>query len=146
MKNCYNTGDITIINNQEVSFKCGGLIGECNFSSNPGWLPKTSLINCYAKSNISVNKSTDASIGGLVGYGENTGCLITINNSYSGYENIGILGKELETVTITNSEIKTETDMKTDEFVGLLDTNNEESKWKKDTENINKGYPILYYQ
>lgn len=41
-------------------------------------------------------------------------------------------------------EIKTEEEMKSDNFLRLL--NNGENIWKRDTNNINNGYPILYWQ
>ena len=39
---------------------------------------------------------------------------------------------------------KTEEEMKSDSFIELL--NNGENNWKKDTNNINNGYPILNWQ
>lgn len=40
--------------------------------------------------------------------------------------------------------VKTETEMKSDEFITVL--NNGGTAWKKDTNNINDGFPILSWQ
>ena len=43
---------------------------------------------------------------------------------------------------------KTEEEMKTDDFVELLNENKESEDviWKKDTQNKNYGYPILFFK
>ena len=41
---------------------------------------------------------------------------------------------------------KTENELKSDEIIQLLNQENDKTIWKKDSNNINNGYSILYWQ
>ena len=45
--------------------------------------------------------------------------------------------------TGTNCKSMTEEEMKSEDFVDLLNENAGENIWKKDIENVNDGYPIF---
>ena len=59
LENCYNTGNINIINNEGVAWVCGGIIGE--------WSGDENINNCYALGNISINMKDGSLIAGLAG-------------------------------------------------------------------------------
>ncbi len=130
VQSCYNTGDIT--GNNQVA----GISGTLGYISTDA--EKTYIKNSYNIGNIKSDNSSGGIIGGL--YNERNA-----ENCYylTGTATGGIQGQDVE----GQAESKTEEDMKntTDKsFVDIL--NNGENNWKADTENKNKGYPILSWQ
>ena len=168
IEQCYNKGKITITNNYEIENKIisvGGITGdvynrdgikECyNIGNiiidtisniNIGGISgknTTKISNCYNLGQIEhTGETVKAKIGMLVG--NNNGA---VSNSYykenSNYVGIGT-GNQVNDATSENDIIKTESDMKNDNFVTILNAGN--NVWKKDTSNINNGYPILDWQ
>lgn len=117
VNNCYNTASIT--GNQ------AGGIG--------GTIENGTIKNCYSIGNISGISYS----GGIVGQSTNS----NISNCYylTGTATGGINGADVT----GQAEVKKAAEMKTSDFVTLL--NNGENNWKLVSEE-NNGYPILNYQ
>lgn len=128
IKNCYNSGDITIIEPATYT-KAGGIMGEVRS-------PKTTVINFYNTGTITGVGSGYLRIGAFVGECKNT---VSVQNSYYLDSSCKVM-YSLTAPTIIDSSVKTEQEMKSDEFLNLL---NVDSVWEKDTNNKNKGFPIL---
>ena len=131
IKECYNIGNIIIDTISNINI--GGISGKNT----------TKISNCYNLGQIEhTGETVKAKIGMLVG--NNNGA---VSNSYykenSNYVGIGT-GNQVNDATSENDIIKTESDMKNDNFVTILNAGN--NVWKKDTSNINNGYPILDWQ
>ncbi len=152
VSNCYNKGHITG-NTFTKYYHIGGIVGTFGELSNielPGYENRGGNIeNCY---NVGVVEGVDNTpegkdlsltelyIGSAVGV---VGLNTTITNTYS-------VGNELcgqqetpsddKTITITNFELKTNSEMKSKEVLSSLG-----AKFKEDT-GINGGYPILEWQ
>ena len=142
---CYNTGNIS-------SFYAGGIVGNANTSSSNY---NFTINNCYNTGNIS-----NYICGGIVGSISGKG--ITVNNCYNtgtiaeGSDCGGIVG-EITNAVINNSYYlnssatnsgggvaQTETFMKTQEFVALLNNGPAPNHaYTRDLELINNGYPIF---
>ena len=123
VKNCYNIADIS------ATWNAGGIIGGSN-------VEKTQIKNCY---NTGIVKS--ASNGALIG----TYAIKSANMKYS-FSLTG-MANVLGPGTIDSTcGFKTENELKSDEIIQLLNQENDKVIWKKDQNNINKGYPILYWQ
>ena len=118
--NCYNLGDIS---NSRIS--TGGIIG--SFS-------KGQVINCYSIGKV---KITTNGIEGksVIGSMTNTTDSEANNNYY------------LSTLSIDdNATAVSESDMKLQSFVDLLNTGQSDTPWVMDTIGENDGYPILKWQ
>lgn len=125
VESCYNAGTIKL-----GAHNIGGIIGR-NF--------ETGIItNCYNVGNVKTgNTSTIAAIvGSNLGTIDKCYYLNTTSNSAYGSSSTG---------TCTNSEVKSEDEMKNINFIELLNSH-EENIWKSDESDINKGYPILNWQ
>ena len=124
VNSCYNTG--SIIGRDNV----GGLVGSHKrlYDSNtPG---KATITNCY---NVGTITGT-TNLGGIMGY--DIGGNYAITNTYY-LENGNLLN--IGTVANNKSWAKSETDMKSPDFVTLLGAN-----FTSDTTPpTNNGYPIL---
>jgi len=125
--NCYNMGNVTANSNKEQLF-VGGIASKGTTGEE-----SPEIKNCYNIGNIYGNCDERKYIGGITSLltAEITNCY------YLNQENFTNNGVEAGIV-------KTEEEMKQDSFVELL--NNGENNWKKDVNNINKGYPILNWQ
>ena len=134
IKNCYNTGDIS--GEGVKKLRIGGISGNIN---NGG-----SVNSCYTTGTVKGNQTTDTTIGMIIG--RNNGG--TINNIY--YKKVddtpGVGEANIDENLGTDSNMVKTEEMKQDSFVDLLNSGNEEVGWKKDTSNINNGYPILKWQ
>ena len=151
IESCYSSGIIT--GERSVGGICGGLENNAK------------IINCYNIGNVNASSTNPISIGGIVG-GTNVGSGNTIKNSYSmgiisstsKYNIGGIIGTKINTDMLENNyflentvnggnvaaiiegtESKTVEEMK--EIYNLLG-----NKFKKDSNGINNGYPILFWQ
>lgn len=125
IENCYNAGVIECgVNN------IGGIVG-CNMDTGI-------ITNCYNIGNL--NNGNSITMASIVGSNSGTMdkcfCLDITSNSIYGSSSEG---------TCTNSEAKSEEDMKDISFIELLNSY-EENVWKSDDLYINKGYPILNWQ
>lgn len=145
ISNCYNTGKIT-------SIKAGG-----ENSSNAAGIcagNTTVIKNCYNIGALVAQHNTHptyARNGGIIGYCED-GKYYT-NGGMA--ENCYYLNSVAESGCPANSNTdksvvisavsKTSSDMQKDEFVTLLNSGNETSKWKI-VNSENNGYPILSWQ
>lgn len=160
IKSCYNAGEIVV---NGYAPRVGGIAGSPENN--------TSVENCYNIATIST-KSTSSVIrvGGIIG--EVTRGEITLKNSYNaGLFDIqgtvnskgSLYGKFTGSIdncyyleqdgfqiggntitTITNSGVKTIDEMKSDDFIILL--NKSSQAFKKDDSNLNNGYPVLVWQ
>lgn len=151
IRNCYNIGDVDLspyayvgggiaANNYGLIENCyngkkikcgahtiGGIVGR-NYNR---------ILNCY---NIGEVKGNNNNIASLVGYNEGS-----IDKCYylTGTSNVAY--GTTSTGTYTNSSNKDEADMKTIEFINLLNSTGE-NVFKEDKNLINNGYPILNWQ
>ena len=134
IKNCYNTGNISGEGTEIL--RVGGIVGNIYGNSE--------MNSCYSTGIVKGNQATDPTIGMIIGKND---LGITQNIYYKKVDEtpgIGlIVGNGSEDELLMQ---KTEEQMKEDSFVDLLNSGNEEVVWKKDTSNINNGYPILEWE
>ncbi len=92
-----------------------------------------------------ISKKEGLGVGGVVGYLDNNA---TANGCYYRSINNDIKGVGQANGTITNQETMQMTgeNMKKQDFVDLLNQDQEDKPWILDTNNINNGYPILSWQ
>ena len=164
--NCYNKGNVTAINDNEGVLVGGiggngrGIINNCyntgNIYGKSGEILRIggilgtlagSLKNCYSTGEVGIlegNNSETTTIGMVLGR-IFTGSKLAENLYYQKIDETLGIGINVTEIVIEETNMqKTEEEMKQDSFVELL--NNGESNWKKDTNNINNGYPILYWE
>ena len=135
LSNCYNLANITSYNTGHV----GGLIARAQNNSTDEF--ESIVDSCYNIGNIS---ASNYNYLGTFSGGMYTG---NITNSYSktnsSFETIGMIHAAAgDTIEVFE---KTETEMKSTEFINLLNANTA-GAYKQDTSNINNGYPILSWQ
>ena len=161
---CYNNGTISIRNNQnEKVIYIGGVVGTVQ-SETKG------VFNCYNSGKVVIDTSNKATVGGIVGYNASSvencydiatielpadtenikvGMLIGKNlntarnlyyKKYNEYLGIGE-GNQIEGIILEDDIVKSENEMKSDNFVELLNSGN--NVWKRDNSK-NNGYPILF--
>lgn len=159
----YNTGTIKMLSNPEITVArdtLGGIVGCISIYST------VDIQNVYNTGNIIIEASKAQGISGIIGYATETGVNGTIRNSYT----VGKIDKKGNTVslvggivgrlvnnviTISNSyyldqsvitqvngEGKTESDMKTAEFVTLLNTGLTSPIWEIRA-GENNNYPVF---
>ena len=128
--NCFNKGDV------EGKQNIGGIVGENGQYGSPS-STKGEIKNSYNIGQV----IGITNIGGIAGL-TITEAGSTITNSYYLSTTAGI-GYTTNIGETSTEGMKTETEMKQDSFVDLLNQNNEEVIWKKDEEDKNSGYPIL---
>lgn len=133
IKNTYNAGNINIVAPAKYT-KVGGIVGQDNNDD------AVTLSNCYNIGKITAVGTGYIYKGDMEGQGGNNTTNIT--NCYYLLPGTGKLNGT-GNPTVTDSEGKDETTMKSQEFLKILNT---DSVWKMDTNNINKGYPILSWQ
>lgn len=169
--NCSNEGTLSSIENLYV----GGIVGNTDCANmviencyNSGIVVGSGITgnnlshikNCYnkGKTEYGLVYSNQSKISNCYNVGTcSTGYVI--GNSYYTNSNLyrctylegtanGLVQKSKEDLTDDNSGKLTIEDMKQYTFVELLNQNQEEkvSVWKQDINNINEGYPILYWQ
>ena len=130
VSNCFNRG--CIAGDATENLKLGGIAG---------WIVACKLYNSYSVGIISTQTESDQ-IGLLVGYISNDS---TIENIYY-LKQIGFVGvgkNSSRFVTVVESDmIKSESDMKTKEFVDLLNGQSS-TAFVQDVLNTNEGYPVL---
>ena len=125
ISNSFNSGNVTMNANRNNT---GGIVGDLNGS----------ILNCYNTGNISGYYAVGGIIGILAKLTNNS-----LKNCYNvgNVEGIGDSANEL----VGNNETKTELKnsyISTDSF----SASDLGSAYEEDTENINKGYPILKWQ
>ena len=139
VSNCYNLGNVSAgMTYQLQGYGIGGIVGTTQMR----------VINCYNKGRVFGYSSTQ--IGGILGNTNITeGRDILENNYYlEGTAKGGAGGKDIEgqAMPLPESEMPS--------VISVLMTDNEQVEWngqmvdvwKEDTNNINNGYPILYWQ
>lgn len=131
VNNCYNTGNINVVSPSKYT-KIGGIIGETMYGTN-------TVINCYNVGELTGVGSGYVKKGGIIGNGSNNPVITSAYYKYVSGLKLNYDGKP----TVTASGSKTEEEMKTSDFLNLINSN---SKFKLDTELINNGYPILIWQ
>ena len=127
IKNVYNVGKLNIFSNGTQVF-VGGVSGEARGNIECAY--NTGYID-------NVNQSSNCYIGELFG--------TTINNASSSnvfYFANEPIGDNSTSSSVTNKV--TSEQLKSDEILNLLNQNG--VVWKKDTSNINNGYPIFTWQ
>lgn len=130
IENCYNTGSIS---GKAFLLKLGGIVGNS--------ISHNKINNCYNVGKVNGEGIESLAKGFLVGECYYTG---VVTNSYykkSNENEITGIGNETDLENMP----KTEQEMKSNEFINLLNQNST-NMWKKDTNNINNGYPILNWQ
>lgn len=157
---CINIGNIQGIGGSEAGI-CGGIASDS----------ATTIKNCYNLGNVIEKTSNTSYVGGIVSY-INKGFSGTISNNYNlgkviiKGQNVkdigGVIGylstATTESATIKNNyykqgivenadnnnygESKTETEMKTEEFLALLNADQETPVWELNPSK-NNGYPSL---
>ena len=126
VENCYNVG--TIINNAKNRRYIGGVV---SYNS-----AKSKVVNSYNIGNYS-NKEELEHLGAIVANPVGK----TIQNCYY-LQGVYTQGTDTGEIGTTS---KTDTEMKTQEFITLLQGNETETIWKIDSK-INNGYPIFVWQ
>lgn len=130
-KNVFNKGDIYIRDNKQNKdgrTHLSGIIGKNLGSINTGYNVGKIINNCNYGT-LLINE---------IAYFENES---TIDNCY--YLKDLIINNTTNTIRKQSNGIeKTEEEMKTDNFIQLLNKENQ-NIWKKDTKNKNNGYPIF---
>lgn len=132
IKSCYNLGDI------EGVYVIGGVIGQLGIEEETDNLEN--IENCYNTGNTTTKSTTKGGVIGRINNGNVKGCYylnITENGIGTG---VDVDEAELET------QAKTESEMKSSNFINLLNADYSEDLWKEDTSNINKGFPIFIWQ
>lgn len=133
INNCYNKKTITVESYSGQSAFIGGIIGKIN----------SGTINlCYNSGKIEgVGNLINTKIGSIVGQ-----TTVNIEKCYylTGTSENGV-GSNYSPSLEHNIVEKTEEQMKNNEFLNLLNQNNE-NIWKADSNNSNNGYPILYWE
>ena len=164
---CFNTGSILIegkASDSEGSCQAAGIV-----ASNSGTSTKGSVVeNCYNSGTIKNYAENRRFIGGIVSYNASASKVLNSYNigdfsnkeelEYVGAIIANLVGKTVKNCYYlqgtysqgTNSgEIgttsKTEDEMKTQDFISLLQGEETETLWKI-IENTNNGYPILMWQ
>ena len=132
--NCYNVGKIT--GKESV----GGIIGKDTFYAETQYSTRVAIAN--VKNSYNVGKITGTkNVGGIVGiHSIEQGSVIENSYYLSGSADVAYTTDKGE-VSIT--ETKSEEEMKNEEFVNLLNQNNEEKIWIKNNEN--NEYPSLNF-
>ena len=119
-----------------------GIIRNCyNVQQNPGKNPWSAGIACENHGTITNCYNLGKAINGLLGY--NTG---TMKYCYYLSGTSTKMQIDISTGTTENCGEKTDIELKTIEFLNLLNTGNTESMYVEDKTNINNGYPILKWQ
>lgn len=136
--NCYNIGDFKSLDCKNSVM--GGIIGVYSIDN------KTDLCcNNYSVGEMSCEKSIDPMLGNIIGRLENEYDGAFVSNCYS---IDGIL--KVDDVIISSNLygiIKTEEEMRSDGFVGMINNGQVPQVWFMDKEtNINEGFPILDFE
>ncbi len=128
IKSCYNIGKID-------SSKCtrggttgtGGIVG-FNYAG--------SIINCY---NIGEIRGREGSMGSIAGFSDTrpVNCYYLDTPGYEGYDNGNDEAGKVEK--------KSEEEFKSKDIIKMLNATNSKS-FAFDEKNLNKGYPVLYWQ
>ena len=126
-ENCFNTGDVTGICSEKL--RQGGIIGVCTGN----------VSNCYSIGKI-VNETTEPEAETSVGLviGKVNGKIWSIMIYCLKQEQLPAIGN----TTTEENIIKTESEMKTEEFLELLNTNQTPLVWELNPSK-NNGYPNL---
>lgn len=135
IKNSYNRKNIEFtssVQNNQNELGIGGIAGVSSFKAGEG-----AIKNCYSVGNIVDNSNLETlNVGALIGI-----CASEIESCYClKYGDISAIGDNQSSVS-TEGFDKTELEMKQDDFMNLLNSNDD--VWKKDTNGINDGYPIF---
>ena len=168
LSNCYNVGDVIGTKNGNTAqgniFGIGGIIGRQSSNS--------TVENVFNIGKVtSTNSSTDLRVGGITGGGGIANATnVSINNSYNtglieanglSNEQVGSIAgsnlitfsncyylKETYSIGVAGSETSTGVTKwdSIEDFPSVLSVVNVEGAFKEDINNINNGYPILYYQ
>ena len=133
IENCYNTGNVSGEAAERV--RVGGILG----------VEEGSVESCYTTGEVNGKGTQVITVGMILGYKlSNT---ITKNVYYRKVDEtpgIGLVDEGTSEDEVVMQ--KTEEQMKQDSFVDLLNSGNNGVVWKKDTSNINDGYPILEWE
>lgn len=164
--NCYNTGNIT--GNGGGKDGIGGIVG---LAGDKSGTYKNYITNCYNTGTISNNGGRW--FGGIAGFADKAGVICDcynigqINTGYSwnwnpiiGHVDGGSLNPVAEnnysleglnagdttasTQPLTIGTVKTATEMKAADLLELL--NRDDATFVADSNNLNNGYPVLYWQ
>lgn len=128
IENCYNVG--TINATQRLA---GGIAGDI-------W--NGEIRNSYNVGNVSVTATTTQK-GGITAYYETSEYRVLSDNYYLNTTSTGGING---TNTFGEVESKTMAELKAADFINRINDGNSVSQWKRDTNNINGGYPILSWQ
>ena len=137
INNCYNRGDVSAASSSKAY--AGGIFGaRLNQNSNISM----TISNSYSTGIITASGSSSGTYyGGVVGYSGDTGYENTLNVDNCYYLNDGNTSNDFGGIS------KTETEMKTAEFVELLNNNQTPLAWNMDEQpDTNDGYPILIWK
>ncbi len=137
VKNVYSKGNIyTRTGGQSKSGLVFGVVADTN---------KVLIKNSYTIGRMKAEEGYERFWGTLRTFGGNGNNEELLNCFY--LENtIKPLEGDSESALNARGTKKTEEEMKSEEFVNLLNEGQEDFPWKKDTNNINDGYPILSWQ
>lgn len=167
IENCINYGKISANTTEAggiVGILEGGVVSQCinrgslNAPEQVGGIVAAALgrssscevKNCYSASEISCDSIR--SRGGIIGVAlfQNMNTLKIVNNYFDsslfGGSGPGHISDLFGQFTVQNNVGKTTDEMKSADFVSLLDSESEgKSVWRADEKNINDGYPVLEF-
>lgn len=128
MINSYNLGTVSGYDS------VGGVVGSLSYY--------TTLDSCYAVAEVT---ATSGDEGGVIG-SITSGCIA--NNCYhnSDYYSGDAVGDIYGTSTITNTDAKSDSEMKEEAFVALLNSSQSDEPWEYDSSAVNLGYPVINWQ
>ena len=133
--NCFNRGEVKCKSGNYTLLRQGGIVGTATSASK--------ISNCYSTGKITGEAiGTDVNIGLAIGKAT---VKSTVSNVYCVKQgNILAIAKSdtLMSVPVESDMIKSETDMKTKEFVDLLNGQSG-TAFVQDVLNKNGGYPVL---
>ena len=133
VRNCYNLGEIK-------GYSVGGIVGRATQNTESS---KVEITSCY---NLGVLNATNTK-GGIINKKtvNNSASIIVLQNNFW-LNTCGATYGWAGATTDIGAIPKTSAEMKSQEFVNLLNADQEDDPWTMDTSSINNGYPILKWQ
>lgn len=158
--NCYNMGNVDAKGSSKVA---AGIIGQCSFNTDKGYLNYFNLVETYNSGKITENKGTASGIIGTLSISSPSDAYVKLDKCYNEgmIEAIylaGIVGSSgTQGITVSNCYYKTGTapyGRGGNSNLGCVSTTKEDiiarienlDAFVEDTEGINNGYPILAWQ
>lgn len=155
VENCYNLGEVSIVGNNIVSeetdarYSFGGIVGlnrgSVNSSYNIGMVKGDNQVGGIIGSNSGELTYSYTTVGGKAGSGTFIGAIIGKNNN-SGKANNCYYSEDMSAVGGGNGEVTNVEKLNSQDMPSVISVINTNNDFKEDINNINGGYPILYWE